>query len=107
MYEGWTTRLIRRDDWKLIYYHGHRPQLFNLREDPDEVTDRSGDPACAALVRELTAAVLADWDPVAVERKMDERRQATDLIARWSRQTGAPEQFVWRRDPAMDYVEPG
>ena len=107
VYEGWTTRMIRRGDWKFIYYHGHRPQLFNLREDPDELADRSGDPACAAIVKELTAAVLADWDPDAVERKMDERRRATDLIAAWSRETGAPEQFVWPRLPGMDYVEPG
>ena len=106
VYEGWTTRMIRRGDWKFIYYHGHRPQLFNLREDPDELADRSGDPACTAIVKDLTAAVLADWDPDAVERKMDERRRATDLIAAWSRETGAPEQFVWPRIPGMDYVEP-
>ena len=52
VYEGWTTRIIRRGDWKLVYYHGYRPQLFNLREDPDEVADRNGDPACAALARD-------------------------------------------------------
>ena len=33
---GCYQRMVRRGDWKLIYYHGQPPQLFNLRDDPAE-----------------------------------------------------------------------
>ena len=31
--------MIKRGDYKYNYYVGHRPQLFNVREDPEEFTD--------------------------------------------------------------------
>ncbi len=35
-----VMRAVRQGDWKLIRYpQVHRTQLFNLREDPDEITD--------------------------------------------------------------------
>ena len=39
---GCYQRMVRRGDWKLIYYHGEPSQLFNLAEDPDETHDRAG-----------------------------------------------------------------
>ena len=35
-HQPYTQRMVRLDDWKLIYYHGYEQpyQLFNLREDP-------------------------------------------------------------------------
>ncbi len=30
------TRMLRSGRWKLIYYHGYEPQLFDLEEDPAE-----------------------------------------------------------------------
>ena len=32
-------RMVREGRWKLVYYHGERPQLFDLEEDPDETVD--------------------------------------------------------------------
>ena len=32
--DGSVQRMIRYEEWKLNYYHGMRPQLFNLAEDP-------------------------------------------------------------------------
>jgi arylsulfatase K len=33
------TFMLRRGDWKYIVYVGYDPQLFHLRDDPDEVRD--------------------------------------------------------------------
>ncbi len=33
--------MLRRDDWKLLAFPGYPPLLFNLRDDPDELQDRS------------------------------------------------------------------
>ena len=34
---GVQNRMVRSGDWKLNYYHGFEPQLFNLAEDPHEL----------------------------------------------------------------------
>jgi arylsulfatase K len=34
--------MLRRGDWKYIAYPGYEPQLFNLVEDPDEITNLVG-----------------------------------------------------------------
>ena len=52
-------RMIRRGEWKLIYYHDYELQLFNLKDDPDELVDRAHDPACSSIVKDLTEQVLA------------------------------------------------
>ena len=42
--DGTVQRMVRYNEWKLSYYHGMRPQLFNLAEDPDEVNDSGRGP---------------------------------------------------------------
>ena len=37
---GVQNKMIRREEWKLIFYGGYKPQLFNLIEDPRELHDR-------------------------------------------------------------------
>ena len=105
LYEGWTTRMIRRGPWKYCYYHGHEPQLFNLEEDPDELNDLAGDPAHADLRDSLRAEVLKDWDPDWVSEAIQRRKAEHDLYREWVRQTNPPEQFVWPRTPEMDFLE--
>ena len=56
-------RMIRDHRWKLCWYHGYRPQLFDLLEDPDETTDLAEDPRFAAVRDRLSQQLLADWDP--------------------------------------------
>ncbi|NLR41136.1 sulfatase-like hydrolase/transferase [Novosphingobium sp. ERW19] len=46
--------------WKLIACPGFEPLLFDLVNDPHELTDRAGDPGCAEVRAELEAA-LRDW----------------------------------------------
>ncbi len=56
-----ATRMIRRGDDKLIYYpHGNRRLLFNLREDPQEKCDLSGEVAHRTTLDELTALLIAE-----------------------------------------------
>jgi choline-sulfatase len=57
------SRMLRQGPWKIIYHHGcSRPQLFNLLEDPQEMRDRSEDPACAEICRRLQQRVREGWD---------------------------------------------
>lgn len=55
-----VQRAVRRGPWKLIRYPEiNRTQLFNLDQDPHETKDLSGDPANAARIRDLMAALQA------------------------------------------------
>ena len=46
--------------WKLIHAVGFRPMLFDLADDPEELSDRGADPACADARARLEEA-LAQW----------------------------------------------
>ena len=105
LYEGAVQRMIRHNQWKLVYYWQQRPQLFNLAEDPQERLDRAEDPACGDLVEALTARVLADWDPAWVAQRIKARRTEIELISTWARQTGPPEQFRWDMRPEWTFAD--
>ena len=55
--------MLRKGDWKLIYYVGHPPQLFNLAQDPREASDLSGQERTAAIQAELEAELRRIVDP--------------------------------------------
>ena len=97
--------MIRRDEWKLNYYHGQEPQLFNLADDPDELLDRAQDESCRKIRERLTAEVLEDWDPEAVAKKMGQKRADIEIIRAWAAHTKPKDQFRWERRPEMDYLD--
>ena len=46
--------------WKYIHASGFRPMLYDLLEDPSELTDRGEDPSCADVIVRLQSA-LFEW----------------------------------------------
>lgn len=58
--------MVRKGDWKLIHYHNFRPELFNLADDPEETTNRAGDPACAHVLAEMEQELRKICDPAAM-----------------------------------------
>ncbi len=97
-------RMIRRGNWKLIYYHHWNPQLFNLVDDPDELVDRSEDPGCQDVLQELTGRLLAGWNPEQIAVKMTAKR-ADNVIARdWARNTHPAEAYRWELKPEMNIL---
>ena len=61
-------RMLRRDNWKLIYDMNGRGQLYDLDKDPAELDNLFDDPRCAdvrhMMVEELLAATLRAADPL-------------------------------------------
>ena len=104
-YEDCLHRMIRRDEWKLNYYHGQEPQLFNLTEDPDELEDRAQDPNCREIRERLTTEVLDGWAPEAIAEKMAEKRADLEVIRAWAEHIKPKDQFRWDRRPEMDYLD--
>ena len=60
---GWSQsgkkRMIRRGEWKLVFDMQGNGQLYNLEEDPIELFNLFGTPACVQIERQLLADLLA------------------------------------------------
>ena len=72
------TFMVRWGDWKYIYYVGHRPQLFNLASDPNELDDLSDEATIAVqdALREGERRLRAICDPEAVNKTAFEEQRA-------------------------------
>ena len=103
--EGCYHRMVRSGDWKLNYYHGQPPQLFNLKEDPGELHDRAEDSACQEIREELTRQVLDGWDPEHIVDQMATKRKDLGILAAWGRHTQPKDKYRWNLMPEMDYLD--
>jgi len=72
--------MLRKGQWKYVHCASYPPQLFDLRNDPEELVDRAADPACRATLAGLEAELRRFCDPAEVDARA-KRRQA-ELLAR-------------------------
>jgi choline-sulfatase len=72
--------MIRKGDWKYLHFTWYDDLLFNVREDPQELTNRIKDPAAASVVTELREILHREVDPEEVTLRAF-RRQETMLAA--------------------------
>jgi choline-sulfatase len=78
------SRMIRRGRWKLTKYADDTPpMLFDLRQDPDELHDRAGDPSLADLQQDLLRALYDGWDPTHVRRVCQRHAEDMQLLSAW------------------------
>ena len=103
--EGVYQRMIRRDNFKLNYYHGLPCQLFDLGADPRELNDLVGDPAYAETVAKLKAEVLDGWDPDAIRAKMQTLGRDLAIQTAWTRNVQPPDSIRWTMKPEMSYLD--
>ncbi len=62
------TFMLRKDDWKLVHYSGHDPQLFCLASDPFEECDLAGQRQAATIQKQLLQELRAIVDPEEANR---------------------------------------
>ena len=101
----WQQRMVRKGDWKLIYYHGTEPQLFNLAEDPRELADAARHPSTQSVRKELLALVLDGWDPNWVEERIREIAKDQTILRAWARNATPPESYRWDLRSEWDYLD--
>jgi choline-sulfatase len=98
-------RMVRSSRFKLIYYHGYAPQLFDLDDDPYEWHDISGDPRHAATRDALLAHVLDGWEPDAIAARIRARREEKNVIDRWAQHVRPHDAFRWTLLPEHNRLE--
>jgi choline-sulfatase len=98
---GVYQRMVRQGEWKLVYYYGQEPQLFNLAEDPQERVDLASSPACREIRRELTGRVLDGWNPEQVIADMAVKRAENAVLRDWARSVHPVDRYRWTLKPEM------
>lgn len=75
--------LIRKGDWKYLYFTGDEPLLFNLREDPGEFQNLAAEKKYASVRAELHTHLTSLVDPDAVTYAAFRRQEeALDRLIR-------------------------
>ncbi len=74
--------MIRKGDYKYTYIHNYPAQLFNIKNDPDEWNNLSGDPEYAQIEEELKNRILTLFDPDTIHRDVIDATKKRILIDR-------------------------
>jgi choline-sulfatase len=73
--------MVRSGPWKLNYYHEFRSyQLFNLREDPEEMRDLRDDPACRGVAEACLEKVHRRWSAERMLERAARKRRARQAV---------------------------
>lgn len=60
--------MLRQGDWKYHYYEGFAPELFNIADDPEELTDCAKDPVSKAALDKFEETLRRMVDPTKIDR---------------------------------------
>ncbi|MGH8632706.1 MAG: sulfatase-like hydrolase/transferase, partial [Burkholderiales bacterium] len=71
--------MIRHGNYKYVHYVAYRPQLFDLKRDPEELRDLAGDRGHAKTLEECRARLYAILDPAEVDARA--KRRQSELLA--------------------------
>ena len=67
--------MIRKGKWKYVHYvEGYPSQLFNLEEDPNELTDLGAQPDCSNQLLVMEQELRTHLDPEKVDQKAKDKQ---------------------------------
>ena len=72
--------MVRLREFKYVYYLNFSDQLFDLKDDPQELNDLAGQEEFAGIVKEARARLYAVLDPVDIDRRAKARQ--SELLQR-------------------------
>ncbi len=97
--------MIRRGRWKYVQCDIDPPMLFDMQEDPGELTNRAADPAYATIEAGFAAEVAQRWDSAAIRTDvLASQRMRRAVHAAMSVGRRVDWDYEPRRDASEEYV---
>ena len=90
------SRMVRIDKWKYNYYHGYNHQLFDLKNDPEEMINLSGKQEYRDIEIDLNKKILFDWKPKKIIQIMKKREATKAILKSWAKSVKPPENYRWQ-----------
>ncbi|MEZ5834783.1 MAG: sulfatase-like hydrolase/transferase [Geminicoccaceae bacterium] len=97
--------MLRSGPWKFVHYEGHRPQLFHLGDDPDEMDDLAEDRRCMSMRDALQARVLEYWHPGEIAAQMAGRIDQKRLLSQWAKAMRPQESHLWKVEMEDNWLD--
>ena len=72
--------MVRKGRYKFNYSLGDSPELYDITEDPDEFRNLADDAAYQTICQELETQLLAEWDPIKIEKQVRASQKARILV---------------------------
>jgi choline-sulfatase len=89
------SRMIRQGQWKFNYYHGCPSQLFDLKNDPNEMRNLADDSNHQEIKNKLEAQLLAGWNPEAIDEYIQARNKEKAVLKAWAQSVKPADTFRW------------
>ena len=107
--DDFSSRMIRDERFKLIYYPvGNHSQLFDMIEDPNEMTDLAQDPAHAETLTRLQETLISEMYGVDLDWISDGKLTGKpDREYRWAphRSLNSQRGDGWPPSPKVDIIQ--
>ena len=91
--------------WKFIYYHGYNNQLFNLKNDPDEMNNLSGLKEYSKIETKLLNKILKDWKPQKIKKTMDSKINDKKILKAWAKSVQPSDNYKWKTKAEDNWLE--
>lgn len=88
-------RMMRQRQYKLVWFDGDAPQLFDLQADPDELQDLSSGPDYSDTLATMTAQILDGWEVEKIALQQAIKSAQISAIRDWVRKTNPAEPHRW------------
>jgi len=74
------SRMVKQGPWKLMWLEGVDSLLYNIDDDPDEISNRIDDPDCADIVQSLEAHLFNGFDPETLRTTISQSQRERLLV---------------------------
>jgi choline-sulfatase len=102
---GGPARMLRKGRWKCVYYHKERVELYDMKRDPNEMSDLSIIPTYRDMLDKMIGEILNHWDPEDLIHDMEHRIKERDVRSTPSEREALPGEY-WNGPTGYGYVEP-
>ncbi|MBC6439546.1 MAG: choline-sulfatase [Rhodospirillales bacterium] len=97
--------MVRRGRWKYVHCDDDPPLLYDLEDDPDELTNRAGSVDVADAEAELKAEIHRQWDTADLKERVIASQRARTFLEK-ALSVGKNDPWDWQpmRDASREYV---